>query len=122
MEKQADKYVPGGQKHPVVIAGAGPAGLAASLQLGMYKIQHVLLEKGSFPKDKICGDALSGKVLDNLGKIDPGLRKRMPEMTPAVGSYGVKFVAPNGKELDIPFKSDLSRLETPPGYLSKRIH
>ena len=38
-----------------------------------------------------------------------------------IGSYGIKFAAPNGKSIDIPFNKDLSSLKNPPGFIAKRI-
>ena len=111
------------EQKKIVIAGAGPAGLAASLQLARNKIEHILLEKGDFPKDKICGDALSGKVMDAMKKLDPEIAGRFyAQENSAVGSYGVRFIAPGGRSLDVPFKKDLSKLSNAPGFISKRVH
>ena len=55
----------------VLIAGAGPAGASTSLFLSKHKIHHIILDKAVFPRDKICGDALSGKVVHVLNKLDP---------------------------------------------------
>ena len=55
------------QEHrEVIIAGSGPAGaLTAALLAG--KGHDVLLnDKESFLRDKVCGDAVSGRVLDIL--------------------------------------------------------
>jgi geranylgeranyl reductase family protein len=107
----------------IVIAGAGPAGITTSLFLCKEKIPHVLLEKEKFPRDKICGDALSGKVIDVLKKLDENLAEKINEKNAEfLGSYGVKFVAPNGSFVDIPFSTDLTKLKSAPGFISKRIH
>jgi geranylgeranyl reductase family protein len=37
------------------------------------------------------------------------------------GSYGIKFAAPNGKSIDIPFKSVTSKVDYAPGFISKRM-
>jgi flavin-dependent dehydrogenase len=116
------KIIPLKNSGKIVIAGAGPAGLSASIQLSRDKIHHILLEKGNFPKDKICGDALSGKVLDIMKKLDSGMASRFYERREmALGSYGVKFVSPAGISLDVPFKKDLSKLTQAPGFISKRM-
>jgi len=117
------KIIPLNKNGQIVIAGAGPAGLTASIQLSRDRIQHILLEKGEFPKDKICGDALSGKVLDIMKKLDPEIAQRFySKEQVALGSYGVKFVSPSGTSLDVPFKNDLSTLVHAPGFISKRTH
>lgn len=109
-------------KSGIVIIGAGPAGMAASIRLSKEGIDHTVLERGTFPKDKICGDALSGKVVQHLNRLDPAWNKELEQMADkTIGSYGVRFVAPNGRELDIPFKTDLSELHSPPGYIMPRF-
>ncbi len=111
------------EKSAVTVIGAGPAGAITSLFLSKYKIHHTILEKAVFPRDKICGDGLSGKVVSVLKKLDAGiineLKGRPDEFLP---SWGVVFIAPNGKKLEIPFKKDLSHEPHPPGFVSKRIH
>lgn len=106
----------------VLIAGAGPAGATTSLFLSKEKIPHIIIDKAVFPRDKICGDALSGKVVEVFKKLDPSLIDEIAanpnEYTP---SWGVKFVAPNYNFIDIPFKSDISKEKHAPGFISKRL-
>jgi len=107
----------------VLIVGAGPAGSSLSLFLCKEKIPHLIIDKAIFPRDKICGDALSGKVIDVFKKLD---EKFLEEIYSAenqfIGSYGVTFAAPNGNSIDIPFKKNLNALAHPPGFISKRLH
>lgn len=106
----------------VVILGAGPAGTTAAIHLAREGIRHLLVDKERFPRDKVCGDALSGKVVAELKLIDPDLHRLMQsDDLNFLGSYGVRFVAPNGKSLDIPFKTDIEKLEMAPGFLSRRM-
>src|SRR5689334_2459908 len=100
----------------VLIAGAGPAGTSLSMFLSAKKIPHLIIDKAIFPRDKVCGDALSGKVLDVMKKLDKNFPAEMNSSEKIfTGSYGVKFAAPNGKFIDIPFKKDLSALTIAPG-------
>ncbi len=106
----------------VIIVGAGPAGAATSLFLCKEKIPHIILDKAIFPRDKICGDALSGKVADVLKKLNPVYLEELGrEKQTTIGSYGVKFASPNGNYVDIPFKENFKELESAPGFISKRI-
>jgi geranylgeranyl reductase family protein len=61
----------------VVVVGAGPAGSATAAHLADAGLDVVVLEKSSFPRDKICGDALTPRAvreLDHLGvDTDPAL-------------------------------------------------
>jgi geranylgeranyl reductase family protein len=108
---------------PVLVSGAGPAGATTSLFLCKEKIPHVIIDKAVFPRDKICGDALSGKVVNVLQRLDKRILEDIyNDSSLFLGSYGVKFGAPNGNSVDVPFKKNLSAVENPPGFLSKRIH
>lgn len=110
------------EEHKVVIVGAGPAGATTSIFLSKAGIPHVLIDKSSFPRDKICGDALSGKVLPILKKMDPGIIEKIGTDTDHyIGSHGIRFAAPNGRYIDIPFDRHSDFTTAPPGYISKRI-
>lgn len=105
----------------ICIVGAGPAGLTAALFLAKAGIKCSLIEKGTFPRDKVCGDALSGKVLSVLQKLNTELPLNLASKKFTTGSDGVAFFAPNGKKLRVPFKSSYHK-DTSPGYTAKRIH
>lgn len=109
------------QNH-IVIIGAGPAGASTSLFLAKQGIAHTIIDKAVFPRDKVCGDALSGKTVYVLNQLDPGIVPAFNNDKNAfIESWGVKFVAPNGKAIDIPFKQDMSKEKYPPGFISKRV-
>lgn len=105
----------------VCIIGAGPGGTAAALFLAKKGIRCVLADKSVFPRDKICGDALSGKVVEVLKKLDAHLIDELSVSPIQTGSWGVIFVAPNGKPLRVPFKKEFEKTQQAPGYISKRI-
>ncbi|GDX53139.1 geranylgeranyl hydrogenase BchP [Bacteroidota bacterium] len=109
------------QKTDVCILGAGPGGATAALFLASKGIRSVLIDKAKFPRDKICGDALSGKVVSILNKLNPELVNQLSSSSIQVGSYGVKFFAPNLKNIRIPFKKDYPSIGNAPGFISKRI-
>jgi len=106
---------------PVIIIGCGPAGAGASLFLSQAGIPHLILEKDRFPRDKICGDGCSGKTAFVLGKADPALLDEIfSDEAHFLPSFGVTFAAPNGKAIDIPFRSK-NKQERPPGFTSRRM-
>nr|MDQ3071862.1 FAD-dependent monooxygenase [Bacteroidota bacterium] len=108
------------KSYPVVIVGAGPAGIAASLFLRAERIPHLLIEKDVFPRDKICGDAVSGKALEAIAKLFPEEVKAFgADRGKALLSYGIQFTAPNGKGVDIAFPP--SKTELPVGFISTRM-
>jgi geranylgeranyl reductase family protein len=110
-------------KTDIAIVGAGPAGAALSICLAKKQIPHVIFDKAVFPRDKICGDGLSGKVVHYLQKMNNHLLEELNQNSDiAVPSWGVRFVAPNGRVVDIPSVFNSDALTQPPGYVIKRIN
>lgn len=105
----------------ICIIGAGPGGTMTAIRLAQLGIPSLLVDKAVFPRDKICGDALSGKVVEVFKKVDPSLIERLALDPTQIGSWGVNFVAPNTKSLRVPFKKDFSKTDLAPGYIAKRI-
>jgi hypothetical protein len=64
--------------------------------LSKHKIHHVLLERTEFPRDKICGDALSGKVTSLLRDINPDFLNDLQSNGRFESSWGVIFSSPAG--------------------------
>ncbi len=106
----------------IVIIGAGPGGAATALFLAKQGIECLLVDKASFPRDKVCGDALSGKVVEVFKKLDPAIVARIAGDPTALASWGVTFVAPNRKALRVPFKKEFDKTQQQsPGFIAKRI-
>ena len=103
----------------VLIVGAGPGGCTAALQLARHGVRTMLIEKAVFPRDKVCGDALSGKVMRVLGRIDPDLVARVNAHAHRMPSWGVTFVAPGGKALRVPFSRHTGEGEAPGAILPR---
>ena len=49
-------------KDPTLIVGGGPAGTSCAWKLASAGIPCVLIDKASFPRDKVCGGALSART------------------------------------------------------------
>ena len=106
----------------ISIIGAGPAGLTAALFLAKNNIPTTIYEKGVFPRDKVCGDACSGKVAWVLRKLDPQLELEFSENKQNLASWGVKFYGSQNNELKVPFKLNYNSLnDKAPGFISKRV-
>ena len=109
-------------KTKVCIVGAGPGGAATALKLSYLGIESVLVDKATFPRDKVCGDAISGKVTTLLKRLDPEILKRFNELPCHSDVWGIDFVVPNGKVLSIPFQPTYVRdKKNAPGYVCKRM-
>ncbi len=105
--------------YDIIIVGAGPAGCTCAYQLRNEDLTIALIDKSTFPRDKICGDALSADVVNQFYRIDETLAKEFEDFAEKIDSHGVRFFAPNGKKLDIDFTNRNHGKAA--GYISKRI-
>ncbi len=106
----------------VIIVGAGPAGAGISFFLSKYEIPHVVIEKETFPRDKVCGDACSGKTALVINRANPEwLAEILNNQEQFLPSWGITFVAPNGKALDIPFTVNRTKETRAPGFTVPRL-
>lgn len=86
----------------LVVVGAGPAGAAAAITAQRRGASVVLVDKATFPRDKICGDGLTTGALrlyEDLG-VDPS---RVGSWTPV---HDIQVSGPKGYTATFPLPRD----------------
>lgn len=78
--------------YDLVIVGGGPSGATAALYAQRAGLKTCLVDKATFPRDKICGDALSGKVVSILHELN--LLEKIAQL-PGAAIHEVVFGSPD---------------------------
>lgn len=99
-----------------VVVGAGPGGATVSTLLARRNRRVLVLDRSTFPRDKICGDGISGKSMDAIREL--GLEDRL-RTRESLGSWGVTFSGPYGDQVSIPFGKQTAG-KTAPGFVCAR--
>ena len=69
---------------PVLVVGGGPAGSSCAWKLASSGVRCLLVDKADFPRDKVCGGALSSRaaeLLTDSGMISTAELDRLTEKT-----------------------------------------
>ncbi|MFO7257123.1 MAG: geranylgeranyl reductase family protein [Bacteroidota bacterium] len=89
--------------YDVIIVGAGPAGASCALALSRSDLKVCVIDKAVFPRDKICGDALSADVIKQLPLLSEKLATHFDTYESRTPSYGVRLFAPDRSSVDLSF-------------------
>lgn len=81
----------------VIVVGAGPAGSAVARHLAGSGLDVLVLEKSSFPREKVCGDGLTPRAVHELRAL--GVDLTGPGWFP---NRGIRLVGA-GRRLEIPW-------------------
>jgi geranylgeranyl reductase family protein len=88
-----------GEDAEVIVVGAGPAGATAATYLARSGLDVLLLEKSTFPREKVCGDGLTPRGVKQL--IDLGVDTR--EEAGWIHNRGLRVITAHHRlELDWP--------------------
>jgi geranylgeranyl reductase family protein len=82
----------------VIVVGAGPAGSSTAAYLAMAGLDVLLLEKATFPREKVCGDGLTPRAVREL--ITLGIPT--PEEDGWIKNHGLRIVG-GGVRLQLPW-------------------
>ena len=88
--------------YDVIVVGGGPAGSSASYFNAKKGKRVLLIDKQTFPRDKVCGDGVTGKSLHILQEM--GLDKEIAGIK-EISSKGVVIYAPNKMSLKVNIES-----------------
>ena len=99
--------------YDIVIVGAGPAGCTAALALQNSGLNVLLLEKSVFPRDKVCGDAVSWIARKVLGEINPQYAEELHAFSKKTVISQARVYSPKNDSFDFTFNKN--------GYCIKRI-
>lgn len=106
----------------ICILGAGPGGAATALRLAQIGIPSVLIDKAQFPRDKICGDGMTGRTVAILNRIDPQIVGELEKSSIQLDSWGVTFLMDDKREFQVPFRKNYNKdADKTPCFVSKRI-
>jgi geranylgeranyl reductase family protein len=66
--------------HDIIVVGAGPAGCAFARSMAAREpgARLLLLERGRFPRDKVCGDGLTYRAIPAVREVFPDLSGLTP--------------------------------------------
>ena len=107
-------------EHEVIVVGAGPGGATTATALAQRGHDVLLIDRHSFPRDKICGDAISLACIQIMN--DLGMGDKI-EAAVARGEFhrldGMRLVGPNGHTLHSPFRRGPNGEES---YVAPRIY
>jgi geranylgeranyl reductase family protein len=60
----------------VIVVGAGPAGSATAFYLARAGLDVLMLDKATFPREKVCGDGLTPRAVKALAGMDVATDER----------------------------------------------
>ena len=95
------------QDADVIVVGAGPGGSSAAHHLAQSGLDVLLLEKGTFPREKVCGDGLTPRAVKSLVRM--GIDTS--EANGFIRNRGLRIIG-GGMRLELPWPE----LSTYPDY------
>ncbi len=102
--------------YDMIIVGGGPGGATTALYAERLGLNVLLLDKKRFPRDKICGDAISGKSIIYLREL--GLIEKL-DNSPREFVDSILFSSPNNNSVTIKLVPTAQNVSQ--GYVCRRM-
>jgi menaquinone-9 beta-reductase len=96
----------------VAICGSGPAGVTCALALENSGLSVALIDKSDFPRDKVCGDAIGGRVKRVMEMLPGSVLPDFLNANSKKQALGCKIFTPSGRTTEFEFVN--------PGFVEKR--
>ena len=103
-------------EYDMIIVGGGPGGATTALYAEQVGLKALLVDKKHFPRDKICGDAISGKSISYLKELD--LLDEL-DNSPQEFVDSVMFSSPKNSSVTIPLPPNAKSISQ--GYVCRRM-
>lgn len=107
-------------EHDVIVVGAGPGGATAATALAQRGHDVLLVDRHDFPRDKICGDAISLGCIQIM--TDLGMEEKIKGAVER-GEFhrldGMRLVGPSGHMIHADFKRGPNGEES---YVAPRVY
>ncbi len=85
--------------YDAIVVGAGPAGTCTAIHAARQGVQVLLLDQSTFPREKMCGDALSSLAVAELNSL--GILPRLLEI-PHTPVQKITYYSPDGSSVTVP--------------------
>ena len=82
----------------VLVVGAGPGGAAAAYHLARHGVDVTLVDRATFPRDKVCGDGLTPRGVAAIDRM--GIARDGGSFAPA---YGLRTYGTEGTIIELPW-------------------
>jgi geranylgeranyl reductase family protein len=89
--------------YDIVIVGGGPAGSAAAITAARAGARVLLLERGHWPRQKVCGEFISAEGVETLRQLDASVADLLLAGAPRIGRSRI-FV--DGQCLEVPIEPE----------------